>query len=60
MLCGTDEQFKLTRIANAAIDIYAMVVVLSRASRTLQLRLPSSAHEEAICKLFCDDVSFAL
>lgn len=29
-LCLTDEQFVLKRVADCAIDIYAMVVVLSR------------------------------
>lgn len=37
----TDEQFVLKRIADSAIDIYAMVVVLSRCINTSsQSRLP--------------------
>lgn len=36
----TDEQFVLKRIADSAIDIYAMVVVLSRCINTSHSHLP--------------------
>ena len=52
----TEEQFILNRLADAAIDIYGMVSVLSRASRTLTNGQPSSKHESTICQVFCDEV----
>ncbi|KAH8416720.1 hypothetical protein KR009_000243, partial [Drosophila setifemur] len=39
------EQVLLTRLANAAIDIYSMVVTQSRSSRALQLNFPTAQHE---------------
>lgn len=53
----TDEQFLLNRVAEAAIDIYAMVVVLSRASRSLANHKPSAQHEKLLCTVWCDEVS---
>lgn len=50
-----DEQFMLNRLANAAIDIYAMVVVLSRASRSLEQNLVSARHESMLTKVICDE-----
>jgi len=46
----------LNRLANAAIDIYAMVVVLSRASRSLEQNLVSARHESMLTKVICDEV----
>uniref|UniRef100_A0A1B0DB09 Very long-chain specific acyl-CoA dehydrogenase, mitochondrial n=1 Tax=Phlebotomus papatasi TaxID=29031 RepID=A0A1B0DB09_PHLPP len=40
-----EEQFLLNRLADAAIDIYAMSVILSRASRALSQELPTADHE---------------
>lgn len=40
-----NEQILLTRLANAAIDIYAMVVTQSRSSRAVNLNLPTAQHE---------------
>ncbi|KAH8332167.1 hypothetical protein KR074_001413 [Drosophila pseudoananassae] len=39
------EQILLTRLANAAIDIYSMVVTQSRATRAVNLNLPTAQHE---------------
>ncbi|XP_029634235.1 very long-chain specific acyl-CoA dehydrogenase, mitochondrial [Octopus sinensis] len=50
-----DEQFILNRVADSAIDIYAMVSILSRSSRSLAQRLPSAQHESLICNVFCDE-----
>lgn len=50
----TDEQFVLNRIAESAIDIYAMVAVVSRASRALQDGRASAQHEQLLCNTFCD------
>ncbi|XP_016930057.1 very long-chain specific acyl-CoA dehydrogenase, mitochondrial [Drosophila suzukii] len=40
-----NEQILLTRLANAAIDIYSMVVTQSRSSRAVTLNLPTAQHE---------------
>ncbi|XP_035264460.1 very long-chain specific acyl-CoA dehydrogenase, mitochondrial [Anguilla anguilla] len=48
-----DEQFVLKRVADCAIDLYAMVVVLSRASRSLAQGLPSAQHEKMLCETWC-------
>ena len=51
-----DEQFLLNRLAAAAIDIYANVVVLSRATRALNLNFPSASHEEKLARVWCNEV----
>ncbi|MBN3318575.1 ACADV protein, partial [Atractosteus spatula] len=48
-----DEQFVLKRVADSAIDLYAMVVVLSRASRSLTQGHPSAQHEKVLCETWC-------
>uniref|UniRef100_A0A3Q2CGV7 Very long-chain specific acyl-CoA dehydrogenase, mitochondrial n=1 Tax=Cyprinodon variegatus TaxID=28743 RepID=A0A3Q2CGV7_CYPVA len=48
-----DEQFVLKRVADCAIDLYAMVVVLSRASRSLSQSHPSAQHEKMLCDTWC-------
>ncbi|XP_046876134.1 very long-chain specific acyl-CoA dehydrogenase, mitochondrial-like [Hypomesus transpacificus] len=48
-----DEQFVLKRVADGAIDLYAMVVVLSRASRSLSNGLPTAQHEKMLCDTWC-------
>ena len=53
----TDEQFLLNRLADAAIDLFGMVTVLSRASRSLSSGHASAQHEAIICQTFCDEVS---
>lgn len=52
-----DQQFMLNNLANAAIDIYASVVVLSRASRAAKLNLPTVENELLLAKTWCTDVS---
>lgn len=52
-----DEQFVLNRLANAAIDAYTMIVVLSRASLSLQKGLPSAHQEELLTKVWCNEAS---
>ncbi|XP_039197473.1 very long-chain specific acyl-CoA dehydrogenase, mitochondrial-like isoform X2 [Crotalus tigris] len=49
----TDKQFHLRRVADAAIDTYAMAVALSRASRALSLGQPTSQHEKLLCQTWC-------
>ncbi|KHN86962.1 Very long-chain specific acyl-CoA dehydrogenase, mitochondrial [Toxocara canis] len=51
-----DRQWELIRMADAAIDIYSMVVVLARYTRTANSKL-GSAHEENIANLFCSQAS---
>ncbi|KAK1797178.1 hypothetical protein P4O66_008567 [Electrophorus voltai] len=48
-----DEQFVLKRVADMAIDLYAMVVVLSRASRALSQGQASAQHEKMLCETWC-------
>ncbi|XP_065355121.1 very long-chain specific acyl-CoA dehydrogenase, mitochondrial-like [Calliphora vicina] len=47
------EQNILNRLADAAIDIYAMVVVLSRSSRAVQQQLITAEHEINMTKAWC-------
>lgn len=55
-----EEQFVLKRVADSAIDIYAMVSVLSRTSRSLNKNLASKEHEKLICDVWCDEVIICL
>uniref|UniRef100_A0A8C6D994 Very long-chain specific acyl-CoA dehydrogenase, mitochondrial n=1 Tax=Moschus moschiferus TaxID=68415 RepID=A0A8C6D994_MOSMO len=48
-----NEQFLLQRLADSAIDLYAMVVVLSRASRSLSEGYPKAQHEKMLCDSWC-------
>lgn len=50
-----EHQFALNRVADAAIDIYGMVAVLSRASRSLERNHSSAQHELELTKVFCDE-----
>ncbi|KAL1115781.1 hypothetical protein AAG570_006071 [Ranatra chinensis] len=52
-----EEQFLLNRIASAAIDIYTMVIILSRATRSLQQNLPSAQHEALMTDVWCSEAS---
>ncbi|XP_012312866.1 very long-chain specific acyl-CoA dehydrogenase, mitochondrial [Aotus nancymaae] len=48
-----NEQFLLQRLADGAIDLYAMVVVLSRASRSLSEGHSTAQHEKMLCDTWC-------
>ncbi|XP_045231402.2 very long-chain specific acyl-CoA dehydrogenase, mitochondrial isoform X2 [Macaca fascicularis] len=48
-----NEQFLLQRLADGAIDLYAMVVVLSRASRSLSEGHHTAQHEKMLCDTWC-------
>ncbi|XP_067851842.1 very long-chain specific acyl-CoA dehydrogenase, mitochondrial [Heptranchias perlo] len=48
-----NQQFLLKKVADAAIDIYAMTVVISRASRALDQRHPAAQHEKVLCETWC-------
>ncbi|XP_074600844.1 acyl-CoA dehydrogenase very long chain [Brevipalpus obovatus] len=49
------EQFLLNRLANSAIDIYSMVVTLSRASRSVSQNFPSALHEVNMVNVICSE-----
>lgn len=51
------EQFLLNRLADSAIDIYAMACVLSRASRSMKLNLPSADHEKLMTETWCAEAN---
>lgn len=51
------EQFLLNRLADSAIDIYAMACVLSRASRSLKLSLPTADHEKLMTETWCTEAN---
>lgn len=51
------EQFLLNRIANSAIDIYACMCVLSRATRSDQLNLATADHEINMVRVMCNEAS---
>ncbi|XP_036611741.1 very long-chain specific acyl-CoA dehydrogenase, mitochondrial-like [Trichosurus vulpecula] len=47
------QQFHLRRVADTAMDIYSMGVVLSRATQSLNHNLPSATHEKLLCESWC-------
>ncbi|KAG1651047.1 Very long-chain specific acyl-CoA dehydrogenase, mitochondrial [Nymphon striatum] len=51
------EQFLLQRLSFAAIDIYAMVVILSRATHSAKANIPSADHEKIMTKVFCAEAA---
>lgn len=53
----TDEQYVVNRIAQSTIDIYGMFVVLSRASRSINLKYSSAEHEASLANMFCYEAS---
>lgn len=53
----SEEQFLLLRLANSAIDTYIMIVVLSRATRSLQKQLPTADHEALMVDIICNEKS---
>jgi len=52
-----EEQFLLNRLAESAIDMYAMMVVLSRASRSIKKGLPSAEMETKMTSVWCNEAS---
>lgn len=51
------EQFLLNRLADSAIDIYAMGCVLSRATRSLKMKLPTADHEKLMTEIWCTEAN---
>ncbi|KAK3923733.1 Very long-chain specific acyl-CoA dehydrogenase, mitochondrial [Frankliniella fusca] len=52
-----EEQFVLNRIASASIDLYTMVVVLSRCTKSLNNKASSAQHEKLMTELWCHEAS---
>ncbi|XP_053697901.1 very long-chain specific acyl-CoA dehydrogenase, mitochondrial [Sabethes cyaneus] len=52
-----EEQYLLNRLADAAIDIYAMAAVLSRAGRAVNKSLPSTDHELLMAQAWCHEAA---
>lgn len=55
-----DQQLVLNRLANATFDIYSSVVVLSRATKSLNENLPTAAHEKLKAEAWVLEVSFVV
>ncbi|XP_058126602.1 very long-chain specific acyl-CoA dehydrogenase, mitochondrial-like [Anopheles ziemanni] len=53
----TERQFLLARVADSAIDIYAMATTLSRASRAVRLGLPSAEQEVLMTQIWCKEAN---
>lgn len=51
-----NEQYILNRLANAAIDIYASAVAISRASRSLHNGYSTAAHEKLMAEAWTYEV----
>lgn len=51
------QQFLLNRLANSAIDIFVMMVVLSRATRSITKDLYTAQHEINMTNVICNEVS---
>jgi alkylation response protein AidB-like acyl-CoA dehydrogenase len=49
-----DEQMIVERLADIAIDLYAMVAVVSRATRALEQNRPAADHEALLASVFCE------
>lgn len=49
-----DEQMIVERLADVAIELYAMVAVVSRATRALEQDRKAASHEAQLASVFCD------
>ena len=54
------EQFLLNRLANSAIDIFVMMVVLSRATRAVNKNHLSAGHEVGMARVISSEVSYTI
>ncbi|MCL4123337.1 UNVERIFIED_CONTAM: hypothetical protein GTU68_016457, partial [Idotea baltica] len=52
-----DEQFVLNRMASSAIDIYTSIVVLSRATKSLNEGGPTASHEQKLARVWINEAS---
>lgn len=53
-----DEQMVLKRVADVAMNAYAMTAVLSRASRSISIGLRNHDHEVLLVNTFCTEAYF--
>ena len=49
-----DEQMLVERIADVGIDLYAMIAVVSRATRALEQGRDGASHEAQLASVFCE------
>lgn len=52
-----DEQMLLERIADVAVDLYAMVAVVSRATQAIEQNRTSAQHEALLASVFCEQAN---
>jgi len=52
-----DEQLLVARLADVAIDLYAMVAVVSRATRALEQDRKGAVHEALLTSVFCEQAN---
>uniref|UniRef100_A0A1I7WRI3 Very long-chain specific acyl-CoA dehydrogenase, mitochondrial n=1 Tax=Heterorhabditis bacteriophora TaxID=37862 RepID=A0A1I7WRI3_HETBA len=57
VFASVNRQFELIRVADAAIDIYSMIAVLSRCSHSCNKKVESATHETDIAKFYVDIAS---
>nr|CAB3219675.1 very long-chain specific acyl-CoA dehydrogenase, mitochondrial-like [Phallusia mammillata] len=50
-------QFLQNRIANATIDIFGMMAVISRASKSLKNNVPNAKNEAKMCNVWCNSAA---
>ncbi|XP_074862336.1 complex I assembly factor ACAD9, mitochondrial [Carettochelys insculpta] len=53
-----DEQLILKKVANVAINLYAMTAAISRASRSISIGLRNHDHEVLLTNIFCTEAYF--
>lgn len=53
-----EQQCVLNRLADAAINIYSMVVTISRSSRAVEKKLSTAEHEMELTKAWCAQVGY--
>ena len=49
------KQFKLRKLSDAAIDTYAMAVVIARASQAVRTQCDTSSHQVALATTWCQE-----
>ena len=52
-----DEQLLVERLADTAIDLYAMVAVVARATRALEQSRKAADHEAKLAHVFCEQAN---
>jgi acyl-CoA dehydrogenase family member 9 len=52
-----DEQLLVERVADVAVDLYAMVAVVSRATQALERGHSSAEHETLLASVFCEQAN---